>query len=207
MTESKIRGFPLLRYNEDKSIISGSIIVDDTDSYDIQIALRGFPNGVPVVYETEGRIPRKDDRHTYNSGELCLTTEPNMEIYLKSMVKTIEDFINFLVVPFLQNNSYYELKRGYKFDEYTHEPFGSTYETYRDILGVTNIQLLIRTLEQRLKIRPNEKCYCQSNIKIKNCSDHSSRYKKFRLLSKERLRKDIILLKTLLNELLKLKTR
>jgi len=123
-----------------------------------------------------------------------------MEIHLKSEVKTIERFIGLLVVPYLWNNSFYEINRHYKFGEYMHGEVASSYETYRDILGVQNIRLLIEILIHRQKIRPNEKCYCRSNIKIKNCSDHSNRHKVFRMISKERLRKDIILLKKLLQE-------
>ena len=125
-----------------------------------------------------------------------------LEIYLKTKVKTIEDFISLLVVPYLQNNSYYEINRKYKFEEYAHDAIASTYETYRDLLGVEDIRLLIKIAGQRLKVRPNEKCYCGSNTKIKNCSDHYDSYKKFRLISQEQLVRDEKALKMFMQALL-----
>jgi hypothetical protein len=43
------------------------------DSYDLRIEAGSYPEALPVVFETGGRIPRRMDEHVFeSSGRLCL---------------------------------------------------------------------------------------------------------------------------------------
>ncbi len=203
-----LKKYPSLKLDIEKSLLIGDLIVDkvDEDDYEVEIDFSCFPTRFPIVWETGERIPRKLDRHIYSNGSCCFTTKAMQEILLKTEVKTLLDFIDKMLIPFLQNNSYYELNKCYKNGEYLHDIGVATFETYMDILGIEDIRVICQLIQERLftknKIRPNEFCYCGSGVKIKKCNNHEERYKRFRLISKERLKLDLINLQDLVEKVL-----
>ncbi len=198
--------YPFLEYNKGKKSFVGYIYLDEDDKYHLLIDVSNFPNNFPKVIELDERIPRKADRHINKDNSLCFTTPINEEILLKTKVKDLELFFQHILIPFLANNSFYEINKVYKFGEYSHHPIYSLYETYRDILNIDNFELIATVLKKVAsgkKYRPNELCYCGSGIKIKNCNNHEEGYRDIKKLSSERLlidsKKILELRKELLN--------
>ena len=187
-----LSAFPGLKLKEKGKFI-GFIDIGDMDQYEIEADFSRFPIQFPSVRETGERIPKKADRHVYqDTGNFCFTTSAREQILLKKSIKTLPDFFNRILIPFLLNNSYYELNGTYIHGEYPHGVPGII-AGYSDILGIADTRRFISIIRDRLKgikIRPNDLCFCGSKLKIKKCSTHYERYKEFRLIDKICLQRD-----------------
>ncbi|MEM8528749.1 MAG: hypothetical protein AAGG68_29205 [Bacteroidota bacterium] len=192
-----------LLYLHEKESLSGRIYIDEDDYYSVLIDFSDFPTFFPKVFEVGERIPQKADRHINSDLSCCFTTPAKECIYLKSEVKTLYDFIEKILIPYLQNNSFYELNGCYKCGEYSHHPEMATYETYKEILGIKSLNLMCQLLYERIelkkKIRPNDLCYCKEK-KIKNCEEHKTNYHNFKKISLPVLKQDYAHLYKLLEE-------
>lgn len=200
--------YPTLTYDVTTQIFSGYLYASekDGDRYFLKIFIADFPKSFPMVWEVGERIPLKDDRHINSDGSICFCTKAKEEIALSTKVFALCDFIKLILIPFLQNNSYFESEKRYKFGEHSHNPILATYETYEEILKIKNPIIIERTIENLIagiKIRPNELCYCGSRLKIKRCSNHQECYKDSRKISTETLQLDLNLMRILISELLK----
>lgn len=182
--------FPDFEYNENEKTITGRLFVSKQDSYLIEIHIGNFPLEFPEVYEIGGRIPRRVERHIYsNTGSCCFTTSAKAQIFLKTKIKSLKLFVEDIVVPWFQNNSYYEIHREYYTEEYSHDGSG-VIEGYKDILQINNPVLIAKILIKycyKQKLRVRDDCYCGSGIKLKKCSRglHDKCYRKLRMVSKE----------------------
>ena len=203
--EEVLKEYPYFEYNSERRIISGYLNISENDRYNVEIHLNYFPDAFPVVFEMDERIPVQADRHTNKDGSLCFTTKPNEVIYIKTIVKSLTEFIELILTPYLQNNSYYEINKRYKFDEYSHYQTISTYQTYSDILDIIRPHNILRIINERIKLkkkyRPNDLCYCNSNVKIKKCKSHEKNYKNFSKLDKHTLERDIKLINDFIEDL------
>jgi len=194
--EEALERFPTLTYNAKGKEFVGELFITDNDSYDIHITLGKYPKEFPAVYETEERIPKKVERHIYtDSGSCCLTTRAKAQVLLSTKVKTISIFIQDVVIPYFQNNSYFELNKKYKTDEYSHNGFG-VIEGYRDILQTSNDLLIAQLMAKRIdgqKLKIQHLCYCGSGAKMKKCSSgkHDKCYREFKFISKVLLTHDL----------------
>ena len=186
-----IKQFPLLEFDSSKGDFFGNLNIDEFDFYKVRILVGNFPLFFPKVLEEGERIPRKPSRHINNDGTLCFCTLAKEKILLRKNIRTIPDFINLILVPFLTNNSFYEINKTYKNGEYSHGVIGII-EGYMDILNIYDEKLLCSTLQSRLKNKKynrNDYCFCGSKIKIKNC--HLNNYEDLYLLNSETIRDDI----------------
>ncbi len=193
--------YPELNYDPSRSLLFGRIDVGYNDFYEVEVDVSVFPDRFPLVRETEERIPRKADRHIYNTGIFCFTTQAQEDILLKKTIRSLQDFFQNILLPFLQNNSYFEINRAYLQGDYAHGVQG-VIEAYQDILGIAPIYKIGEVIIARLrgrKLRPNGLCYCGSGRKIKKCGDHYERYKEFRLVGKDTLVTDAELIIQFLN--------
>ena len=184
-----------LVFNEQSMVLSGTLNVDpqESDLYDVDIQFNSFPERFPKVRETGGRIPSKLDRHINSDGTCCFTTLAKESILLKKQIKSILDFVDKIVVPFLQNNSYYEINKSYKNGEYSHGISG-VMESYFDILKIHDLSKVVYLLLKRLrneKYGKNEICFCGSLKKIKNC--HLHLYNDLFLIEKSIISNDLYL--------------
>lgn len=173
--DSLLEQYPSLQ--AEGAVLSGFLEVDENDEYQVEVILGEFPRKFPVVKEIEGRIPNDVDRHKYSNNSLCLTTDA-YEIFLlrKGIISNLIQFMEKVVIPFFQNNSYYEVNKKYKDGEYTHGALGNI-ESYFDILKIKKPEIIIDSLIKRLKniqIGVNSPCVCGSGKKFKNC--HQRRY-------------------------------
>lgn len=187
---------PSLKYDESKKKFEGILHISKHDFYEVVIHCSGFPETFPTVYEVGERIPKKMDRHKYRGSDICcFTTKAKEQILLKTKIKTLELFFTNILIPFFENNSFYEINKAYKYGEYSHAELGII-EGYQDILDVKNIYLIIQIIKDRLsqpKIRFRDDCYCRSGKTLKKCNNgyHSARYRDFRLINKEILLYDL----------------
>jgi len=185
-----------LFYNEINSSINGELFISDDDSYDVSIKLESYPIDFPLVYETAERIPRKVSRHIYtDTKSCCLTTQAKAQILLKTKITTLLLFVEEIVIPYFQNNSYYEINGEYETDEYSHDKNGII-EGYRDILRTDDDYFIVKLIKERIegkKIRLHDMCYCGSGLSIKKCNNrlHYQCYKDFRKIDKNVLTSDL----------------
>ncbi len=181
-----------LTFNKVNGLLSGTIIIEENDDYQVEIDINPFPIRFPYVWETNERIHRLADRHIYtDKGNCCFTTRAREQILLKKMIKTLTDFVDLIVIPYFQNNSYYEIKRVYRTKEYSHGIFG-IFQAYSDILDIKNMTIVLKLLNLRLqnvKFKSHEKCFCGSGVSIGNC--HLPNYKELFMVDKEIIINDI----------------
>jgi hypothetical protein len=190
-----LKEHPGLSYDEQSQMFSGKLTVDEDDYYWVLIDLKPFPKGFPIVKETHERIKSHIDNHKYSDDSLCLTTPAKEQILLrKGMIKTIPQFIDKIVVPFFQNNSFREINGYYKKGEFSHGLPG-IFESYWEILGISDIGLAVEILIKFLKgktLSVNDPCYCGSHKKFKDC--HKHRYDDLKFIDKNMIESDLNLL-------------
>jgi|SRR5690554_791196 len=191
-----LESFPHLNWDKDNLEFTGELFIALEDSYDIKIRIGRFPLRFPLVYEVGERIPPKADRHVYEGlGNCCLTTAAKECILLKIKIKTLYDFISLIVVPYFQNNSFYELNKKYKEGEYSHGVPGII-EGYRDILNIEKMSLIPAILKNRISgelLSNKSECYCGSGLTMKICKNglHRKSYEEFKLLDIYILKNDL----------------
>jgi len=191
-----VEKYPKLNFNPGANTLTGSIMVDSEDYYDISIDLSPYPEHFPVVFETGERIPKKVDRHVYSdTGSCCFTTNAKAQILLNTEVTSLMDFMKEIVVPYFMNNSYYELNGRYYDEEYSHGPVGVV-EGYRDILQISDDLRIAKVMFDYLnggKLNVHQNCYCGSGKSLLKCKNgiHDKCYRDFRKVNQEQIRLDL----------------
>ena len=194
--EEVLKKYPALIHHLENNSLSGELFLPEGDSYEILMFLNNYPDHFPIVIETGGRIPKKLDRHIYtDSGSCCFTTAAKAQILLKTKIISLVKFIDEIVIRYFQNNSFYELNNKYCFEEYEHGSLGII-QSYQDILGIQEVQSIIRLIIQRLKDKKltiRDECYCGSKLTLKKCNGgiHCKNYRLFRMVDKSILRSDL----------------
>tara|TARA_R110002050_G_scaffold158381_5_gene287687 strand:- start:10493 stop:11119 length:627 start_codon:yes stop_codon:yes gene_type:complete len=198
-----LKVFNGLIYCEISNELSGILDIGDNDSYSLLITLDPFPKDFPRVWEAAERIPRKVTRHVYSdTGSLCFTTAAKAQILLQTKISTLLQFVNKILIPYLQNNSFYELNGHYATEEYAHDESG-VLEGYMDILGIQNSRRVLEVVKTGAlgkKLFPKNPCYCGSGQKLLSCNSkkHFISYKGFRFIDRKTLRADYHLIKQLI---------
>lgn len=195
---------PTLEFDQVNRRFVGRIYIDAAkfDSYGVDIRLTRYGKSFPKVFETDERIPREPDRHVNSDGSLCFSTPARIEILRSNQVRTLLQFVNLILIPYLQHNSYYEINGTY-ISEFSHNRVIASFETFKEISGLDEPELIIKLIERvenGLRIRPNEECYCGSRKKIKKCGNHNQSYEDIKRLGKESLRREIVLLRRYVEE-------
>jgi hypothetical protein len=201
-----LKYYPRLFFNEKNNSIDGELFISKDDSYDVSIDLEPYPKHFPRVFETGERIPRKVSRHIYSdSGSCCLSTLAKAQILRKTQIQTLYLFIKEIVIPYFQNNSYFEINGNYKTNEYSHNKLGII-EGYRDILQTNNDYNIAKVILHRIegeKIKIHDICYCGSGQIIKKCNNgkHYNCYKDLRKIDIDVLQNDLIVFIELLKQI------
>jgi hypothetical protein len=192
-----LKEHPGLSFDEQSKMFSGTLVVDEDDFYVVTIDLGSFPRNFPVVREIDERIRPIADNHMYSDNRCCFTVPAKEQILLrKGFINSALQFINKIVIPFFQNNSFREINGYYKEGEYSHGSLGAI-EAYSDILGINNIELTIKILIRYLKgdgYGKNDPCFCGNNKRFKDC--HLYKFNDLKLIDREMILYD---LKTYLN--------
>lgn len=186
-----------LKLIKDSCILYGDLLISEEDSYEVKIDFKNFPTYFPIVHEIADRIPKKVERHIYSdTGSCCFTTRAKADIFLETQIFNLLDFIDKIVIPYLKNNSYYEINGRYHGEEHSHNKQG-VIEGYYDILGITDIVSVSKLILKRLnsqKLKLKDKCYCGSKDSLKKCKNglHQRKYRNFRKIKKETLLIDCV---------------
>ncbi|MHB1105011.1 MAG: hypothetical protein ACYCZ2_01505 [Lutibacter sp.] len=194
-----------LKFNSDKNELNGKINLPSGDNYNIKIDLSPYPRFFPKVYEMDGRIPKKVDRHIYtDSGACCFTTGAKSQILLKTKVESLLIFLNEIVVKYFENDSFYEINGHYFTEEYAHGSLGVV-EAYMEILEVKSVDIIGYLIVERLNdkiISDKDLCYCNSRVQLSKCNKgkHSKNYKNFLLIEKDVLKNDLAHFKNVINK-------
>lgn len=190
--------FPVLKYNAQENTLIGTLEVNPNDFYTVLIELNPWNKNFPRVYEIGERIPPINDRHIHEpEGNCCFTTHRMEEILLKTKVKTLLEFIERILIPYLQNNSYFELDESYLNGEFAHK--NPTLQTYQDLLKIKDRKLIAVTLYEYYeghKLTMKDRCYCGNNKTLRKCSrgTHKLGYDKLKHIDKKNMEVDMKIL-------------
>ncbi|TCI95088.1 hypothetical protein [Tenacibaculum sp. M341] len=201
-----LQHYPELHFNQQKNTLEGTLEIDTNDFYTLLIDLTPWNKHFPRVYELGERIPNSIDRHVYEAGNCCFTTPRLEEILLKTKIKTIAQFMQHILIPYLQNNSYYELHKHYINGEFSHS--NSTQETYQTLLDTTDNVLILKVLFEYIKgnkLSHKDRCYCGSGKTLRKCANgnHKRGYDMLQYIDIIHLKKDVLILNNELEEILK----
>lgn len=168
--------FPQLHFSvrNDTVFLSGSFPLTDgdkvVDSFLIEVEFPfKFPEGIPLVYEIGGRIPRIVDRHIYPSGEVCLSFPLQLsEVFHEG--SSLVDFLNGPVRSFFVSQSYFELTGEWPFGEWAHGT-EAVIDYYATILKTYDKDLISRYLKviSKKEIKGHWPCPCGSGKLLRRC--------------------------------------
>jgi len=161
---------------KDILVLKGNLEIKDgkevLDTYQVEIRFpKSYPNDVPILIETGGRIPRKADRHVNGKSGICCIG-PRLEQrqrWLKD--PKIRSYIEYFVIPFLANQSYYERMGEWKNGQYDHGA-GGVLSYYAESYGLIDRKLLetvLSYLAKNQRLGRNDTCLCESGKKAKKC--------------------------------------
>jgi len=191
--EKVLQKYPTLKHDEVSNTLIGTLSPFQNDNYELRIELKNWNHKFPEVYETGERIPNRLDRHIYPQGNFCFTTQAKEQILLGTLIKKLVHFIEYILIPYLKNNSYYEIKEKYKFGEYSHTE--GILEGYKEILEIDNVDLIINVLSDYIRgkrLTSKHNCYCGSKQGFEKCTSrkHQKAYKKLQYIQLETLALD-----------------
>ena len=161
------------------------------DSYQLRINFpKEYPRSLPTVIDTENRIPRRPDYHTYDDGSFCLGSE----IKLKSILfdaPSVIDFANKILDPFLYAVSYRLKYNVYPFGELDHGESGliDDYQRLFNVKGKGSVLLGLAALGKRKREANKLLCPCRCGVRLGRC-DFRFYLQKFRLLDRKRWFRD-----------------
>ncbi|BBO78287.1 hypothetical protein DSCW_57040 [Desulfosarcina widdelii] len=137
------------------------------DSFHVEILIPpDYPESVPIVWETEGRIP--NGFHKYRSKALCLG--PPLQVKMKFRENpTLLGFVENLLIHYLFGRCSYEKNGVVPFGEYSHER--GMLDSYKEAFHLqTDIQALqMVKLIAEGKYKGHLTCPCGSGKRIRHC--------------------------------------
>lgn len=179
---SVIQKYPNLRIREVSGLkfLKGILDIPNDDkeivgSFSVEISFNDkFPNRFPFLKEVGGDIPNVADWHKYTNDVCCITVEPNEILICKNGI-SVPFFIEKYAIPYFANHIH-KIKFGtYKNGEYAHGSAGIK-QFYSDLFKTTDENKWIEYLRivfknNSISISRNDKCFCGSNIKFKQCHE------------------------------------
>jgi hypothetical protein len=128
-----------------------------------------YPKGLPLVFETGGRIPRTIDRHINPSGDACMYFPLELAEVLPEQA-SLTDFLNGPVKSFFVSQSYFEVTGKWLFGEWPHKE-DAIYEFYAPILRTTDKATISRFFQviSKKEIKGHWLCPCGSGEILRYC--------------------------------------
>ncbi|MDP1769667.1 MAG: hypothetical protein Q8L74_12825 [Nitrospirota bacterium] len=172
--------YPNLHFypQNDRVVVRGSLPIIDVgkelDRYSVEIVLLAdYPNAVPLVRETGGKIPRHADHHVdKESGEACLfVPDERWKIYPPGT--TFLEFLNGPVRNFFLGQSVFRRTGEWPFGQRSHGSAGIL-EYYAELLGMSEVTVILGYLEylSRPTLKGHWPCPCKSGKRIRDCHRH-----------------------------------
>ncbi len=155
--------------------IDGFLPIKDADDnilfeYKVSIDFSIIP---PTVKELEELIPHDKERHLFpNQDWSCCLGYP-MEL-ISFWIKSNYDCLAYVrnkVIPYLANQHYYDRNGEWLVEGLDHDMKGAI-QFYSAIFGTDDIKIIsyrLGNIIRNRKYRQNDKCFCGSNIKYKDC--------------------------------------
>jgi hypothetical protein len=145
--------------------------VEVKDTYDLRIEVTPYPETLPKVYETGGRIPRKVDEHVFeSSGQLCLGTALRLRQTLGPKLDLLS-FADQCIVPFLYAATRRKTEGRFVLGELPHGNRG-IYEDYQAILGLKDeesVRAALRILATKPSAADRHPCPCRCGKRLIQC--------------------------------------
>jgi len=153
-----IRGsFPIVHENE----------VLDRFSIELRIP-KDFPDSIPTLRETGGRIPRTPDHHINANGESCPLV-PEEWLLLPREERTIASFLDGPVRNFFLFQALKERGESWPWDERPHGRAGLL-QSYAEMLGVAKdlVPAYLYCLSRK-ELKGHLDCPCGSGKRLRSC--------------------------------------
>jgi hypothetical protein len=145
--------------------------VDVKDTYDLRIEVASYPEVLPRVFETGGRIPHQIDAHVFEaSGRLCLGSELRLRQILGPTLDLLF-FADRCIVPFLFATTHRASAGRFILGELAHGHAG-LYDDYQAILGVTGedaVGASLRILATKPNAADRHPCPCGCGKRLVLC--------------------------------------
>jgi hypothetical protein len=158
--------------------------VEVKDSYELRIEVAPYPEALPKVFETGGRIPRKLDEHVFeSSGQLCLGSALRLRQMLGQKLNLLT-FADECIVPFLYAATRRKTEGCFVLGELSHGNAG-LYEDYQAILGVKGedaVRAALRILATKSSAAERHPCPCGCGKRLILC-EFRHRIAEFRQLA------------------------
>lgn len=145
--------------------------VDVRDSYELRIEVASYPEHLPKVFETGGRIPRHIDEHVFEaSGQLCLGSE----LRLRQILGPKLDFMilaDRCIVPYLYATSRRRVEGRFVLGQLEHGISG-LYEDYQAIMGLqsqSSVRAALRILATKPSAADRHPCPCGCGHRLVQC--------------------------------------
>ncbi len=138
------------------------------DRFEVKMLIRpDYPNSIPDVWETGGRIP--DFYHKYKDDSLCLGKALNTKIKFDEN-PTLLWFIDKLLVPYFYSFCHKQITGNLPYGELDHSPRGNL-DGYKELFNLTaDIQALqMLRLMAEGKYKGHFKCPCGSGKRMRYC--------------------------------------
>ena len=154
-----------------KAEVSGGYEIDDSYKLEIVVPTQ-FPQALPKVKETGGKIPRDGNFHTYPDGTLCLGSPLRLLSKVHSS-PSLTGFTNKCLIPYLYAVSY-KLEHGgdFVFGELAHGYQGIE-DDYSLMLGLKERHQVIQAIQllgMKKRIANKKPCPCGCGKKLRVCS-------------------------------------
>lgn len=167
-TGVRLRG--KFRFNAE---VSGGDEIDD--SYKLEIVVSDkFPQALPRVKETGGKIPRDGNFHVNPDGTLCLGSPLRLLRKVHS-VPSLSGFADKCLVPYLYAVSYKLMHGGdFVFGELAHGDQGimADYSVMLGLKGRHQVTQAIQLLGVKKRIANKRPCPCGCGIRLAACPFH-----------------------------------
>ena len=138
------------------------------DLYEIEIAIpKQFPDQLPRVRETKGRIP--SSFHKLVDGSLCLGSETRLRLIVLQS-PSILSFVEDCIIPYLYGYSYFEQHGKLPFGELSHGGKGIR-EDLAELFGVKTDMVadFVRAAALKKGTANKRLCPCGSTLRVGKC--------------------------------------
>lgn len=142
------------------------------DNYELEILVPpAFPEEVPLVWETGGRIPA--DWHRNPGKTLCLGS-PTAVRLMTVQAGTMDEFVKVLVEPYLYQRSYFEKHQEFPFGELDHgikgvlKEFMDRFEISEELAAASMVFLT----SLRKRVANKRPCPCGVGQPLGRCFHH-----------------------------------
>lgn len=185
----------LTHYDDSEVIIEGDYEIQAQaegfnkihETYHLKIIFsQEYPKKIPTVFETQSRIPRSPEYHTYENGSFCLGSDIKLKIIILDH-QSISEFFNLIIDPFLYSVAYKINHHVYPLGELAHGEAGlvDDYENLFGVQGKLSVLRVVEALGKRKREANKIPCPCGCGDRLGRCGFRFT-LEKWRQLEKRR---------------------